>query len=673
MLKYIITTILVLFCAFDLSAQSSDSLLIARADSIYASDPTDLALYQTYFELIQSNIRVDSSKSAYYSHRSITIADSVDSELGYALGKTGLSLHLIVQGDYKEGLHNALEAESYFQQYERNDYLAMVYSYIGTAYSYMGFNNEALRFYLRSDSLMQFTGSPLQQAQIKANIGILYGLEGDDRATIRYFKEAMEVIESVGNKQQIALGYHNIGVAFGNIQESDSALSYLNKALEIREELNYDFGIAATSFSIGSVYYDLELYELALNFLERAQKIQQKTGDKANYSATTLKMGNTLKQLKRYDQAYSFAEEALDISQQMNNLNQEADAYLFLSELEFEDENYESAYSFLNEYQQLRDTLIQQNRDHAFEEMRARYEAENMEQQISELQQNQRLQEAEIARATVLRRSLIGGAFGLLLIIGLLFQRYRITRKHEQVLTDKNKKLEELSEEKSEYLHIAAHDLKTPLSSVAGLAELIKLPSTTIEEAKEHADYIHISAYRMLDLVKQFLDVDAIESGQKMADNKPVDLMPQLKEAVEHYTYRADWKDISMEASYEADKLPAVADSALFKEVVDNIISNAVKYCSKGDSILVSTQTIGDYVRISIKDSGPGLSEEDQKKLFQKFTRLTPDPTGNEGSTGLGLYIAKRMVTAMHGSIRCKSTLGEGSTFILELPADKSA
>jgi signal transduction histidine kinase len=103
-------------------------------------------------------------------------------------------------------------------------------------------------------------------------------------------------------------------------------------------------------------------------------------------------------------------------------------------------------------------------------------------------------------------------------------------------------------------------------------------------------------------------------------------------------------------------------------QVLDNLISNAVKYSPLGKRILVRVVNTDRAVRIEIQDEGPGLSEDDKSKLFGKFARLSARPTGGEYSTGLGLSIVKKMVEAMNGKVWCESELGKGATFIVELP-----
>lgn len=655
------------FCQATAQAPS-DSLLLQRLDSLKQQPQADTSLIQTYFNLAHHYLRQDSAKTGFYANRALQVADSIDSQLGRGIGNMALGLHHIIQGNYTRGLKNAFEAEVFFQDLNRDDYLAMLYSYIGIGYSRVGNNNEALRYYLRSDSLMKKTGSPMQQAQIKANIGIIHGSQGHHQSTIRYFKDAMVIIEQFGAPAHLALGYHNIGVAYRHLSEYDSALVYLKRALDLRQNSNDRFGLASSLHNLGKVYIEQEQYEFALSYLDQAIELQQELGDQGNLLDAYLDAGRIYQNLQEPHQAKAFAENSLEIAERIGDLNHQAEAMLFLSNLAEQANDYQAALDYLKTNRLLQDSLADQNQSQAFEEMRARYESQEMEQQIELLQQSQKLQQAELDKARVFRNSLFGGSGALLLILALLFLRYRSGKKHEALLEVKNKQLEELSEEKSEYLHIAAHDLKTPLSSILGLSELIKDTESASEETRKHAEYIYISAFRMLDLIKQFLDVNAIESGRKLAEVRPVDLSSTMEEVVKHYMYRAKWKDLTIKLEQNSDCLPAIADPSIFQEVMENILSNAVKYSPKGKRIWIRNRCLEHTLRIEVKDEGPGLSREDQQQLFQKFKRLSPNPTADEGSTGLGLYIVKKMTDAMEGKIWCESRLGEGCTFIVELP-----
>jgi signal transduction histidine kinase len=239
-------------------------------------------------------------------------------------------------------------------------------------------------------------------------------------------------------------------------------------------------------------------------------------------------------------------------------------------------------------------------------------------------------------------------------------------------LKQQRAQLEHLNQEKNEFLGIVAHDLKNPLSGILGLAELITETGgdITTEELLEYADMIQTSAKNMFLLITNLLDVNAIESGKINLALEIADLYPLVQGIIKNYREPAARKRITIHFEATAVSYPARTDVQTFEQVVDNLLSNAVKYSPHGKNVYVRLLDIDPWIRCEIQDEGQGLSAEEQQKLFSKFTRLSAKPTGGEHSTGLGLFIVKKLVDAIHANVRCHSEVGKGANFIVEFPKD---
>lgn len=268
------------------------------------------------------------------------------------------------------------------------------------------------------------------------------------------------------------------------------------------------------------------------------------------------------------------------------------------------------------------------------------------------------------------------GLVPFMAILGLVFERTR-RQAHEKLkrtmedLSLANERLLQLNEEKNEFLGIAAHDLKSPLSIIVGYGnELQILEEPTQEEVNFHANYIMHSADRMLNLINNLLDVRAIEEGKVHLEREPCDLK-EMMESVHRYYHRVAVKK-QIHLRYDIAPLDALADQSALYQVIENLVSNAIKYSPPDTTVFIYTSMKNGTVSIAVQDQGPGLSEEDQARLFSKFTRLTPRPTGDEGSNGLGLWIVRRLAEAMDGQVWCESELGKGSTFGVTLPIAKA-
>jgi signal transduction histidine kinase len=253
----------------------------------------------------------------------------------------------------------------------------------------------------------------------------------------------------------------------------------------------------------------------------------------------------------------------------------------------------------------------------------------------------------------------------------LLKQQSKEIEQNNLILFKQNNDLEALLVEKNEFLGIVSHDLKNPLQSIKMAAQLMKTDtSLTKNEVSEFSADILTSSARMFDLIKNLLDANAVEQGKVKVSYDNFDTGSIVDSVVTSYEHRAKEKGISIKVEKPTHPIFMYGDSGLSLQVLDNLISNAVKYSPHNShiNIKISTDSDNSIGMVSVKDEGPGLSESDQAKLFNKFSRLTPQPTGGEHSTGLGLSITKKLTEMMGGNVKCDSELGKGCVFTFSLP-----
>ncbi len=237
-------------------------------------------------------------------------------------------------------------------------------------------------------------------------------------------------------------------------------------------------------------------------------------------------------------------------------------------------------------------------------------------------------------------------------------------------LRQARERLREMNEEKNEFMGIAAHDLRNPLSAIQGYAEMVVEDAQAMahRELQGNGERIRETAKRMAEMVQNLLDANRIERGELQLNLAPTDLGPALNSVVESQQPHATAKQQTIQLEVSTTPALALVDPGITVQVLENLVSNAVKYSPPGKNIFVRLQPSATAVRCQVQDEGPGLSAEDQKKLFGKFARLSAKPTGGEHSTGLGLSIVKKMVEAMNGKVWCESELGHGAKFIVEFP-----
>lgn len=290
---------------------------------------------------------------------------------------------------------------------------------------------------------------------------------------------------------------------------------------------------------------------------------------------------------------------------------------------------------------------------------------------INERNRSKALEKIEQARNLELvstRR--MKGAYAViaLLAVGLLgVNLYAVfaQRRNAALLRKQNDQLRLLNAEKDEFLAIAAHDLKSPLGGIQRACEIIADPQTDGDFARELARDMAQSAERMFHLITRLLDLRRVSHpAEPLA---PCNLTELTRSIHTEALSKAAAKNITLDFISPAEPVRALADPVRISQILDNLLSNALKFSPKGRRVTVEVAQDDDGPSLTVADEGPGISAEEQEKLFQKFTQLSARPTAGEHSSGLGLAIVHAQVAALGGTITCESEPGHGTRFIVRL------
>jgi PAS domain S-box-containing protein len=250
----------------------------------------------------------------------------------------------------------------------------------------------------------------------------------------------------------------------------------------------------------------------------------------------------------------------------------------------------------------------------------------------------------------------------------------------ERMVTERTKQLELAREEaenanlaKSEFLSRMSHELRTPMNSILGFAQLLDLSELSTSQ-KRGVNHILKSGHHLLDLINEVLDISRIEAGTISLSLEPVEVGSVIQEMLDAVTPSAIERGILLEYSNGIPKdLHVMSDRQRLKQVLLNLINNAIKYNNSGGIVRLDVDMLAqdeqgdEQVRISVSDTGVGISEPDLPKIFTPFERIGAERTNTEG-TGLGLSVVKKLMDVMGGHIHVKSEFGKGSIFTVELP-----
>ncbi len=211
------------------------------------------------------------------------------------------------------------------------------------------------------------------------------------------------------------------------------------------------------------------------------------------------------------------------------------------------------------------------------------------------------------------------------------------------------------------------HEVRTPLGAILAAAQLLRLPQISEPQRRQAIDAIEREARYLNELTTTFLDLAALESGRARFHSEAFALAPLVDEVVQLFAAEIEAAGLTVETAIPPDLPPLKADRGKIKQVLINLVSNAVKYNRRGGKIRLAAYRENGRLAITVSDTGPGIAPEYRRRLFQKFYRV-PGSEQRAAGSGLGLYLCKRIVEAHNGEIRVHSKPGEGTTFVVLLP-----
>ncbi len=268
--------------------------------------------------------------------------------------------------------------------------------------------------------------------------------------------------------------------------------------------------------------------------------------------------------------------------------------------------------------------------------------------------------------------------FLISIITAVAIHQYFIERELRKTIVDQKKDLEnanqqlkESNTELNKFIGMAAHDIRNPVGSIQMFAEMLMEKESITEEDKTYIKMVETAAGHSLQILNDTLNISKIQSGTISMNKKKTDYISFIKETIALNKYLADKKNQTIHFESTIDELEIEFDQSRLAQVINNLMTNAIKYSNMNTSIIVKVDYYGEkneMVLTSIKDQGLGIDEKYHATLFDPFTTTANQPTNNESKTGLGLAIVKKIVQLHAGSIGFTSEKGKGSNFFFFIP-----
>lgn len=580
--------------------------------------------------------RSDFQRALEYYRRALSIEEELDNKAGMAnhIGNMGIVYaHL---SDYGQAIEHYRLAIALNEELNDIQSVARHTGNMGLIYYRVGDYQQALELYQKALGVDEEIGNKAGVARHLGNLGLVYSSLFDYDNALEYYTKSLAIAEELGNKASMAHQTSNIGSVYRSLLDYDQAMEYHRKALSIFEEIGNMEGVATATGHIGNVYLNIAEFFRALEYMQKASELFEKIGNKAGMAIWLFNIGNiyAAPDFKESDHkvAQEFLSKAENIFEELGMKREQCEFHRLMSEICEKEERWEEFAKHFREYHKL-------------------------EQEIR----------GEESRKSAVRFQL-----------QILQKEREIERLKNIELAEANARLRQLDNEKNEFIGMAAHDLKNPLTAIILQASLAstRLDGLTPNQLLKSFKSIHHSAERMLEIILRFLDVNALDSEGVTAEFSPTDITQITRDIVEHFSAAAEKKKITLNYHPPVDTMTVQTDPAILEEILENLVSNAIKFSPHGRKVSIEIESIDstetDEVHIIVRDQGPGIKPEDMDKLFGRFQRLSARPTGGEHSTGLGLAAVKRLTELIGGSVWCESVAGNGAAFFVKLPRNHS-
>ncbi len=638
---------------------------------------------------------------------------------------------LYTNKDYDKALKYIILSEKLSTKLNYRKGIAEVTYYKALVYAQKNDYINAVSGYTKSKALFKTLHDTLGVAKVNNSIGLIEIKRGNYAKGLQYLLSAIEVLESRNLKNELRLAYSNLADAYYNIKAFDKSIEFNLKALQIQEQLNdigginksngqlaelYSIkkehrkaieyyekvleGIDANNDSIrgrifpklGGEYLKFNDYQNASNYLIQGLSLNRRSKDESGLLTALNNLGDLNLQQSRLILAERQLLEAGTIAKRIDNKPELLRYYKLMKALDSTKRKFDRAFVWQREYYDLKNS-INENSINLDDETKAQAVLEldpNFDKEDAIATTNETVTNNSVSndkntidpKFRLIFYALLAALAIVSTFLILIYLKRNNNIKYTQELEEKNTKielkndgfdeqikhLENVISVKDKLFSIVSHDLKDSLSSINGFIDLLKDGSLSreefdnlIPELSENANNASLLLFNLLNWSKS--QMHSLEAKPSLFDVQEV-----FEEKVKLVEQRMESKGITLVDHSLRDF--AYADRSMFEIVIQNLLANALKFCTSGDSITVANHISNGSCIISVADTGVGISKHNIEKLF-KNTSFTTTGTNNEKGTGLGLSICKELVELNNGKIWVESTLNVGSTFYVQLPKSR--
>jgi signal transduction histidine kinase len=666
--------LLFMTAAMSLSLKAQDSEHNPAEDSlriVIASTNSIEEKASAYVDLAESLKFVNTDSCYHYANKALSLIDRDELPGIFADAKRLLAGVYFFRGDYHGAIREAQEGQIQVEGLEEHALLETnLIRILGNGYGALGQYEISLQYFLNALQKFEELEDELGIFASLNNVGVIYLKLGN-------FEEALDIFERLDanhdpndvNQVTIPVNLGFIHYELGNFEEAEF---HLNRALNYAGNVdkrayglsNFKLGqihLAQKDYSeaIAAFNQSIAIYEEFRNELEEVQSLN-------GLAQVYLELGNTSK-------AKEYASRAFDIADRNNGLPEKRNSLETLYIISRQSGDFEDAISYFEQFKTVSDSLQNSEINSEIGRLTAEYEFQQQQNELLLEQRERQLKsEAQLNRQKIVLVSVFVFLIMALATIFALYNNSKQRKRNNQILSQKNEEIEDQAERlrqsndvKNRLFSIIAHDLRGPLSSLHGLISIIEMNVTSKEDLDKMIPQLAEQFKNTSTLLHNLLQWSQSQMKGYKVIPETFDINALILQKKELLNIKLKEKNLNF--TMPDGKYFIKADRNMIDLVVQNLISNAIKYCEKGGNIEVDITGKGEEAVIMVKDSGVGIPEHKMEEIFSE-NFYTTKGTSDETGTGLGLMLCKDFVHRNHGEIWVESKVGEGSIFFFTLP-----
>ncbi len=651
--------------ATQVNAQMSD----AQIDSVRSigEGGSDTQRVVAYTDLMIIFSYKDVKQSIEYGDKAIELAEKLE------IDTLTMYTHRVVSETYAEwgqnieALEHAQIALNILTEINHGDQNILLNN-TGDIYMELSDYENAYKLFQKSLSMSKENGNQLMEAITMFNIGRVYKEQANYKMALEYINNSKILSQKIDDVEGAAYCDHEMGLISHLKGDYNDAISYLLDAIALTDSLEIYQLSAQSKVKIADVYRGQKNYIKSLEYYHQSLKESQRIKDNIGIAEAYLGLGSLQLEMNAVESASESLYKGLGYAQNLSAKKLEHGFYEQLSVFHEIKNNKSEALLFYKKYKTLNDSVLNRDINIQVALMQTQFETEKKDKEIAQLNENKALQDSEMEKQGLQTTRLIFGLGFLLVIvtvtvfIGINKRKANdMLRQQKKEIEAKNQELNKLNKVKDKFFSIISHDLKSPFQSLSGVLELMSYDALSDAEIKKLFKELKSKFDSANSLLENLLEWARMQIKETKFTPSEIQLHTTIEEEL-LVIKNSNSKDVELQNNVEKLSL-AYADMNMFKLMIRNLVSNAVKFTRHEGNVEIRSEDMGEFVCISIKDNGVGISKENQQKLFTEEDSFSTLGTAFEAGTGLGLHLCKEFIEMHGGKIWVESEEGKGSIF----------